>query len=119
MTSAIKEADQWREKGKWAEALSAIKRSEAILASGNGGDQFIEYVGQLREDLEFILRLEGIRLERADCLGGRFNYLGAVTAYTQAFRDYGVDLEELPTDEAVRRLKERSHIARASGSCDR
>ena len=90
--------------------LSAVKQAGGLLAGGGGGE-IRERVQQLRKDLEMVLRLEEIRLERAVWREGKFDNAGAVAAYVQAFRNYGIDLEKLPREESVTRLKERSHIA--------
>jgi serine/threonine protein kinase/Tfp pilus assembly protein PilF len=108
VTSALKEAEQWQEQGKWPEALSAAKRAEGLLA-GSGSDELRERVHQFRKDLDMVLRLDDIRLLSSD----KFDFERSDQAYAQAFADYGIDVERLPADEAGARIRGRPGVATA------
>ena len=56
-------------------------------------------------------RLEQIRMQRATWVEGKFDYAGADREYARAFRDYGVDVEELAVETSIDRLKARPALA--------
>jgi eukaryotic-like serine/threonine-protein kinase len=97
--------------GKWVDALAEAKRAEAVLASGEADPGIQDKVRQAVKELEMVRRLEQIRMERAAFLEGEYDYAGAVEAYARAFREFGVDVESLPTDEAIARLGRHGGIA--------
>ncbi len=97
--------DRLMEEQKWPEAMAAA------LAGGDADDSSRQRVRDLRRDLEFVARLDRIRQDRATLVEGQFNYRGAVRDYGQAFRDYGVDVEDLPPKEAVARLQAKPALA--------
>jgi tetratricopeptide (TPR) repeat protein len=94
---------------KWPQALAAAERAEAALASGEADDATRERVRDAGRYLAFVARLDHIRQNRSAMLLARtlVSNSAAVQAYAQAFRDYGVDVENLPTAEAVARLGAR------------
>ncbi len=105
------EVDRLEEEQKWPEALAATRRAEAAAAGGEPDLATAERVRQRLGDLELIDRLERIRMEKATYVEGRFNAAGADRDYARAFRDYGVDVDELPVDASIDRLKARSALA--------
>ena len=68
-----------------------------------------ERVRQRLKDLEFIDRLEQIRMQRDGLSEGRSQ--NADQDYARAFRDYGVDVEELAVEASIERLKARPALA--------
>src|SRR6185369_1276932 len=62
-------------------------------------------------DLELIDRLETIRMEATTDGHGKANHAGADRDYARAFRDYGVDVEELAVEASIDRLKTRPAVA--------
>jgi serine/threonine-protein kinase len=92
---------------RWPEARAAVERAEAALAGGEIGDAIQRRVGEARRDVAFVAELDRIRQERATLVEGKLNNAGAARDYARAFRDYGVDIETLPADEAVARLRAR------------
>jgi tetratricopeptide (TPR) repeat protein len=54
--------------------------------------------------LEFIDQLEQIRMQPL-ILRGKFDHAGMGREYARAFRDYGVDVDELPVEALIERLK--------------
>lgn len=94
----------------WPEALAAAQRARAVAG---GGDVTPSVDQQLRDslrDLEFIARLDEIRMERSVWRGIGFNYAETVAAYSQAFRNYGVDLDKVSTAAAISQLRARPRI---------
>jgi serine/threonine protein kinase/Flp pilus assembly protein TadD len=109
----FEEVDRLEREQKWPEAWEAVKRVEAALQGGEPDDALQRRVGNVVRDLAFAVRLDRIRQERATFAEGNFNYAGAARDYALAFRDYGVDLEALPPDEAVARLRAKPALAAA------
>jgi tetratricopeptide (TPR) repeat protein len=107
----LTEVDQLEKEQKWPEALAAARRAEAAVAGGEADAATMERVRQRLKDLEFIDRLERIRMERATFTEGQFNDAGANRDYAQAFRDYGVDVDALAVEVLIDRLKARPTYA--------
>jgi tetratricopeptide (TPR) repeat protein/tRNA A-37 threonylcarbamoyl transferase component Bud32 len=91
-------------------ALSAVKRAEEQLASGEGSEELAEQVRQARtvaeeevSDSELLVELDRIRLEQATVTKGDFDLARAVPLYAAAMRKYGVELATL--EAAAARVK--------------
>ena len=67
-------------------------------------------VQQALRDLELVARLEEIRLETSETTERGFSYVRANQRYAAALRDYGIDVDALPADEAVRWLRSRAGV---------
>jgi tetratricopeptide (TPR) repeat protein len=98
--SIFGEVDGLEQEQKWPEALAAARRAGAAVAGGEADAETAERVRERLKDLEFIDRLERIRTKwGADTFEER--------EYARAFRDYGVDVEELAVETSIQRLKAR------------
>jgi tetratricopeptide (TPR) repeat protein len=104
---ALDEAAMLEAQAKWSEALEAAKRAEGILAAGASAEMR-RRVGELRKDVEMVLRLEEIWTPRDSrrWAGERFRASRAA-AYATAFREYGIDVEALEPSEAAARIRAR------------
>ena len=109
--SIFAEVDRLEGEQKWPEALAAARRAGAVVAGGEADADTEQRVRQRLMDLEFIDRLEHIRMQAATWIERSFDYRGAVRDYAQAFRDYGVNVEELPIEASVDRLRARATLA--------
>jgi serine/threonine-protein kinase len=107
----LDDVDLLEREQKWPEALVAAKRAEAALAGGEAGDAIRLRVADAHRDVAFVAWLDRIREHRATYVEGAFNHRGAVRDYAAAFRDYGVDVESLPAEEAVARLRSKPALA--------
>jgi tetratricopeptide (TPR) repeat protein/serine/threonine protein kinase len=110
----LDEVNRLEQEQKWPQALAAAERAAAALTSGDADDATRERVRAVRRSLSFIVRLDRIRQNRAAMLlevEKNLNNRVAVRDYAQAFREYGVDADALPTEEAVARLQERPALA--------
>jgi tetratricopeptide (TPR) repeat protein len=103
----LSEIDHLQREQKWAEALVAARRAEAVLTGGDDDAPTAQRVRERLKDLEFLDRLEQIRMQRTTIVDGNFDFAGADRNYTGAFRDYGVDVEALPVEASIDRLKAR------------
>jgi eukaryotic-like serine/threonine-protein kinase len=109
------DVDRLMKKQKWSEALAAAKRAETLMRSGDAEPQVRDDVQQVLRDLEFVQRLEEIRMKTTRLVNSKFDYAGADRAYAAAFREYGIDVQNLPVEQAGRLLSERTRIAVALG----
>jgi serine/threonine protein kinase len=105
--SILADADRLEKEQKWPEALTAARRAEAVVAGGEADPATAERVRQRLKDLEFIDRLEQIRIQKAMSL----DYAEANQDYARAFRDYGVDVDELAVETSIDRLQTRPSLA--------
>jgi serine/threonine protein kinase/Flp pilus assembly protein TadD len=99
---ALDEAATLQGQARWTEALGAVKRAQGLLVSG-GGNELRQRVGEQRNDLEMVLRLERARFP--DAAGAGRTATEAMIA--RAFREYGIDLELLEPEEAAERMRAR------------
>jgi hypothetical protein len=107
----LDDVDRLGRKQKWPEAQAAAARAEAALAGGAAGEAIRQRVRDVSSDLAFVARIDRIRQDRAHVIERKLNNRGAVEDYGRAFRAYGVDVETLPTEEAVARLRARPLLA--------
>jgi serine/threonine protein kinase/Tfp pilus assembly protein PilF len=103
----LDDVDALEREQKWPEARAAVERAEAALASGESDDAIKRRIDDARRHVAFVAELDRIRQERAVFVEGELNNAGAARDYAQAFRDYAVDIEALPADESVARLRTR------------
>jgi tetratricopeptide (TPR) repeat protein len=109
--SILGEVERLAREQKWPEALAAARRADAAVAGGEADEETRERVYDALHGLAFVARLDRIRQDRSIFAQGKFKSRAAVADYATAFRDYGVDVETLPTPEAVARLRERPTLA--------
>jgi eukaryotic-like serine/threonine-protein kinase len=107
---ALGEAERWAEQENWSEALAAVKRGEGVLAGG-GSDELRRRLQQLRKDLELIFRLEQIELVGVEVKNFGFEWKAVDQGYEQAFIDNGIDVLNLPVEEAAARIQARERMA--------
>jgi len=102
---------------KWeaalAEGLSAVKRAEGIVNSGEGGEDLRSRVSAVREDLEaadkdrtMIARLEQARIQRADAVKDGVDNAGAAALYATVF-EQDMGLAALEPEQAADRINRR------------
>ncbi|MFO0892368.1 MAG: tetratricopeptide repeat protein [Isosphaeraceae bacterium] len=104
---ALGEADRWSAAGRRPQELEAVKRAEALLASGRARADRLRSVRQRRAGLELALRLEEVRLEVAgEVKDEQFDLGLGDTLYGEIFRSYGIDVDSLDPAEVARRLPE-------------
>jgi len=99
------DVDRLEAEQKWPEALAAARRAEAVVAGGEVDAPTAKRVRERLKDLQFVDRLERIRMERATVVEGKQDDVGADREYARAFLEYGVDLETLMVEESINRLK--------------
>jgi tetratricopeptide (TPR) repeat protein len=108
------EVERLEAERKWPEALAVARRAEALTAGGEADAATRERVRQVLHDLEMVARLEELRLFEEYIAGeerGVVVNVGRPHLYAEAFRDFGVDVETLPAEEAAARLRARPAVA--------
>jgi tetratricopeptide (TPR) repeat protein len=105
--AALKEAEAHQQASRWCEARVALARAEGRLGKG-GPEALRKRVEQMRKDIELVARLEAVRLSQANVKGWALDRAGADARYARAFRDHGIDVTALKTEEAARRVRESS-----------
>jgi hypothetical protein len=75
--SILAEVDRLEADQKWPEALASARRAEAALAGGEADATTVERIRDRLRGLEFIARLEQIRMHRATWIEGKFDFAGA------------------------------------------
>jgi eukaryotic-like serine/threonine-protein kinase len=104
---ALQEARHLQGQARWREARAAVKRAQALLGgSADAGRQ--RRVEELLADLTMAESLEDINLDQAAVREELFDLAQADLAYARAFRDYGIDIDALPTEDAAERIKGRA-----------
>jgi serine/threonine protein kinase/Flp pilus assembly protein TadD len=110
VTRVLNDIEEAYQRDQMPNAMALVKRAEALLASGGGTDEQRQRATQWRIDLEFVARLDDIRLD-IDHLAGDSSFLGEansayrLAAFKQAFREYGVDVSSPDPTEAAERIK--------------
>jgi eukaryotic-like serine/threonine-protein kinase len=105
ITRALDETAASYKRGKWPEAMAAVKRAGAFVASGSPDEVLAQRVRQWRADLDLVSRLEDIRMERAaDAVEDSFDWKGTDAAYAKVFQAYGLDVEAVDTAESAKRI---------------
>jgi tetratricopeptide (TPR) repeat protein len=102
-TTDLDRGEELERGGHWDEARLAAGRVEARLAAG-ASEKLSWRLAQLRADLGLVARLEDIRLEQASVREEHFHTAHGDSAYREAFREYGLDVEALDPSEAAERL---------------
>jgi serine/threonine protein kinase/Flp pilus assembly protein TadD len=85
----LADVDRLMNDQKWADALTVARRAEAALAGGDVDEATRGKVARLATELEFVDRLEQIRVERAAAPNGFLAYDSAIRSYQRAFDTYG------------------------------
>src|SRR5262245_32555549 len=102
---ALVEAESWYGRDNLPEALAAVKRAEALLAGSAGSEELRRRVRQWQADLKMVKRLEEIRMQQSEVKIGHLDYSVTASAYTAAFREYGINLEGPDPAVAAERIR--------------
>ncbi len=106
----LSDTDRLMQEQQWDEALVTVQRAEVAIAGGEARDDLQARVRNVMTDLEMVAQLEEIRLLRSQITNQGFDHEGADRQYAVAMREYGVDVNVLPTDEATDALRSRAAV---------
>jgi tetratricopeptide (TPR) repeat protein/tRNA A-37 threonylcarbamoyl transferase component Bud32 len=101
--AALREVEQWQEKGQRAEARAALERARGRLAGGGQGE-LRRRLRQAEADLQMVAELEDIRLRQTEVKDDGFDKKRADPAYAAAFRGYGLEVLAADPGETARRI---------------
>jgi serine/threonine-protein kinase len=102
---ALDEAKQRLEQEQWPEMLTAVRRAEGAIAGVGAAPDLRREIDELGKDAQMALKLQEARLRHAEYKEGDWDREGAVAAYAEAFRWYGLDLDRLDPREATERIR--------------
>ena len=103
--SALDEATRLRDQKRWADAQTAARRAELLLAPGESQAHLRSQLRGILTDLDMVDRLEAVRLGQTEVKNGWWDLAGANPAYAAAFREYGIDAELLDAADAAQRVR--------------
>jgi tetratricopeptide (TPR) repeat protein/serine/threonine protein kinase len=110
---------------RWAAALAAARQAEALAGAGSVGADLRMRATRIANELDseqqaarrrtasatrdqaMLVACEEARLEWANLQDGKFDRQGMASALARAFRGYGIDVDTLPGETAVRLICER------------
>jgi serine/threonine-protein kinase len=110
---------------KWSEALATVEQARSSLAAGESTDALQSQVKDLlttvtkeqanavrrldeaNRDQRFLEKLERIKLERLE-KADKWDPQKTDQQYSQAFRDFGIDVNQLTAQEAADQISKRS-----------
>lgn len=100
----LAEVERLEREEKWAEALVATHRAEAVIRTASLPIKETEQVQRVLKEMEYINRLESARLIH-DAGEDSFNIAAMDRAYREVFHAMGVDLRKITVQEASQRLR--------------
>ncbi|HZN66213.1 MAG TPA: tetratricopeptide repeat protein [Tepidisphaeraceae bacterium] len=109
--STLAEVDRLEREQKWPEALLTARRAEAVVTGGEADADTARRVHERLKNLQFLDRLEQIRMQKAELVDGKLDDAGADREYARAFREYGVNVDALAIETSIDRLKTRPTLA--------
>jgi tetratricopeptide (TPR) repeat protein len=117
----VQRALRLREQGRAAAVGDLTALTEALDAAGAAADSLAggdadpvlrqrveDLLAQLKPELKnrrMRARLEEIRLNKSELKDDQFDVKRAVGKYASAFRDYGIDVENLPAEQAAEKIR--------------
>jgi tetratricopeptide (TPR) repeat protein len=96
----LQRAEALYAENKLPEAVAEVQKARGVLEAGSGDEELARRVQQWLTDLDTAGQLEEIRLESFD---QNELYWGHAD-YARVFRDYGIDVEALSSEEATARV---------------
>jgi serine/threonine protein kinase/Flp pilus assembly protein TadD len=102
----LKDADELLQQGRWQEALAAVERAQAALASVPGTATQAP-VADLLTELHLVRQLD----ETGASLTDSFDHASTDRNYARLFADFGIDVNGLSPAEIAARIREHSKTA--------
>jgi serine/threonine protein kinase/tetratricopeptide (TPR) repeat protein len=113
-TEFLNDADEFRKKGQWPEALAAVERAQAALAGGQDTDMQAR-VADLLTELRLIRDLEDIRNRQSNFPDGP----GIDRSFARLFADFDIDMDRLSPAEVAARIRRRpTMVVRLAAALD-
>jgi serine/threonine protein kinase/Flp pilus assembly protein TadD len=119
VSSTMMDADHLQSQRKIKDALARLKQAKAMLDSGASTPDLEQRVEQRLAELKLVADLEEVRLQRARGTGTEmFDNSQASDAYARLFRAFGINMETLTPEEAVKRIRASSIALEIAGILD-
>jgi serine/threonine-protein kinase len=101
--TTLEQVNGLQRQARWAEAEAALVLALSRLGDEGAGDlrQRLEQAG---DNLRLVKRLDGIRLEAATLVDGKWNPQKAGRSYAAAFKEHGLDVLAGEETELARRI---------------
>jgi serine/threonine protein kinase/Tfp pilus assembly protein PilF len=115
---ALEEAASWQRQLRLPEALSAVRRADGLVRGGTADEALRRRVRARLANLELLEALDNASLEGATVKDGNFDLDRANSLYRDAFRAAGLDVVELPAEEAAQRLRQTTVAAELAAALD-
>ena len=106
----LSEAEIREHEQSWPEALDAARRASVLAAEADDAELCLR-VNNLLAELKMVQELESIRLQVSEMKHDHFDYAAADRSYAAVFRKFGLDVEQLSTEEGAERIRSRPGIA--------
>jgi serine/threonine protein kinase len=106
--AALQEAERWQGEERWSEALSAIRRAQAVLRGFGSDANLRQQLDELTKDLEMAQQLEEAQLQYTTVKDENFDHEACAAIYADAFAWYGLDVEHGDTGTVAEFIRLRS-----------
>jgi serine/threonine-protein kinase len=103
--AALKKVDDFMRQERWAEARAVLDQVVACLGKDGPAD-LKRRAEQVGKDLDMVLRLEEIRLQKANLADGKFDLSATDKGYAAAFREWGLGKVGDEPAKAAERLRD-------------
>ena len=107
----LADVDGLMKEQKWEAVLAVAKRAETAVTGAEADAVTTRRVRALLKDLEFIGRLDDIRMQNATLIRETFHYAVGDREYARVFREYGVNVNALTVETSIDRLTARPVLA--------
>ena len=106
----LADATELLQRQRWSESLSSAKRAEAIIAGVETDGHLQQLVRALLRELQLVERMDRARHRKTAWAVTHFDHTGAAEEFAAAFRDYGIPVLDLPTDQAAAALRSKPDL---------
>jgi len=106
--TALDDSQEWQQRRRVPEALSAARRAKAALAGGHADATLRRRVEARVLDLELLAQLEEARLEGTAVIDNHFDEAIADRRYGEIFRDFQLDWDAGSPEEVGTRIADSS-----------
>ena len=104
---ALRRAADLQAQGRWLEALEAAQHAESLLQLAVGRPDLRQRAQAIVSDMEMLRELEKIRLDEIGVKDDHYDTSPADARYARAFREYGINVENLEASAAGDRIRAR------------
>ncbi len=104
--NALDEAAKLMDNEKWTEAKTAANRAHAVLTANGNNGLITQRATEILKDLQMVERIDGLRhtiYSKHELWREKYN--GAERGYSQAFRNYGIDVDSLDVETAADQIR--------------